>query len=250
MSDLLNLKFFYVILATFLNSLFAFIGVFSLLFSKEKFQKIVYYLVSFAAGILLGGSFLHIIPESIEGKDSFLVFILVILGFVIFFLIERYLWWHHCHEGECKVHPFSYLILWGDSLHNFVDGLVIGVSFYTDIKLGILTTILILVHEIPQELSDFAVLVFGGFAPKKALFYNFVSQISSIIGGLLGFWGAINFDFSYFILPVAAGGFLYISASDLIPRIHQQQHQKGFLSLFLFFLLGIVIMIFLKIFLK
>jgi len=246
MINLFNIKILWVLLATFLVSISSLVGAVSLLFSKEKFQKIIYFLVAFAAGVLLGGSFLHIIPESLEGENAFSILLLVVLGFVLFFLVERYLWWHHCHEGECKVHPFSYLILWGDALHNFIDGLIIGTSFYIDIKVGILATLLILAHEIPQELSDFAVLIFGGFSPPKALFYNFLSQLSSIVGGILGFWGAINFDFSHFVLPIAAGGFIYIAASDLIPEIHEQQNQKTSFPLFILFLAGLLLMILFK----
>lgn len=242
----MNLTLLWILAATVVNSLFAFVGVFTLLFSEKKFQKIIFFLVSFAAGVLLSGSFFHIIPEILEEKESFFVFSLVVFGFVSFFLGERFLWWHHCHEGKCQVHPFNYLILWGDGLHNFIDGIIIGVSFLIDIKFGFLTTFLILIHEIPQELSDFAVLVYGGFSKKKALFYNFLSQVSAILGGILGYFTSSFFNLFHFILPFAAGGFIYIAASDLIPEIHKEiERKKSFIS-FLVFLFGILIMIFTK----
>lgn len=238
-----NFKLLLVIGATVLDSLFAFVGALTLFFKKRQFEKIIHALISFAAGVLLGGSFFHILPEILEEKDPFFVFLLVVLGFSSFFLAERFLWWHHCHEEKCDAHPFSYLILWSDGFHNFIDGIVIGVSFLADIKLGILTTFLILAHEVPQELSDFGVLIYGGFTPKKALFYNFLSQVSCILGGLLGYLFRLPFDPAIFVLPFAAGGFIYIATSDLIPEIHKEMNKKRSFVSFLIFLGGLFLML-------
>ena len=158
--------------------------------------------------------------------------------------MERFLHWRHCHEeGACKTHAFTYLTLVGDGFHNFVDGMVIAASFVVSIQLGLVTTLAIILHEIPQELSDFAILVYGGFTKKKALFFNFASALMAMIGALAGYF--INDyiqGFSGIILPLTAGGFIYIATSDLIPELHKENDLKRSMAAFSAFLLGIVFM--------
>ena len=132
-----------IILATVINGLVAFAGAFTLFLREKTLQKILIFLVAFSAGALLGGAFLHLIPESLSELPIDPVFGFVLLGFAAFFLIEKFLHWHHCHDGECKVHPVSSLILFGDGIHNFIDGLIIATSFFVDIQFGIITTIII-----------------------------------------------------------------------------------------------------------
>jgi zinc and cadmium transporter len=163
--------------------------------------------------------------------------------------MERLLHWHHCHEGKCEVHAFSYLILFGDSIHNFIDGLIIAASFLVDINIGFVTTLAVISHELPQELGDFGVLVYGGFERKKALLYNLLSQMTSIIGGIVGFFFLASTSFATYLLPFAAGGFIYIGASDLIPELHKQPSMAKTMSAFAFFILGIAFMIAVKLFL-
>ncbi|MBW2991275.1 ZIP family metal transporter [Candidatus Woesearchaeota archaeon] len=239
----------WIILATLVNGLVAFIGVLSLWLKKKLFQKLLMILVAFSAGALLSGAFFHLLPEALEELPAFNVFAYVMIGFIIFFLIERFLHWHHCHtHGEkCETHPVSYLILIGDGVHNFIDGIIIGVSFLVSIPFGIITTLLIIGHEIPQELGDFGILVYGGFSKTKALLYNFLAQLVAVIGGILAFFFSSRVEgIIPFILPFAAGGFIYIAASDLIPELHKEPQLKKSLISFGVFLIGIVFMFLLK----
>jgi zinc and cadmium transporter len=234
----------WIILMTFLNGLVALIGAFSLLISKKSLHKILLFLVSISIGGLLGGAFFHLIPESIKELSINLTILLIILGIVVFLLIEKLLHWHHCHKtGECKEHPYTYLILYGDGIHNFIDGLIIASSFIISMPLGVLTSLLIIAHELPQELGDFGVLVHGGFTKGKALWYNFLSQLTSVIGGVLGyFYLGIN-EYSIYLLPFAAGGFLYIAIGDLIPEVFKEKSTIKKIINVLFILLGLVILI-------
>ena len=235
----------WILLVTLANGLVGLIGAFSLLMSDKMLRRILSILVAFAAGALLSGAFFHLLAESIEKMVSTTAFLYLILGFIAFFLIEKFLHWHHCHDGKCKVHPVSYLILFGDGVHNFIDGLVIAASFLVDIPFGIVTSLLIIGHEIPQELGDFGVLVYGGFTKTKALFYNFIAQLTCILGGIVGFFAAGFYGFS-FLLPFAAGGFIYIAASDLIPELHKETSLGKSMFCFLFFLIGIAFMFLIK----
>ncbi|MBW3001393.1 ZIP family metal transporter, partial [Candidatus Woesearchaeota archaeon] len=220
------------------------------LWLKEKlFKKVLMILVAFSAGALLSGAFFHLIPEALEKIPVTNVFAYLMIGFILFFLIERFLHWHHCHRygAKCKTHPVSYLILIGDGVHNFIDGIIIGVSFIVSIPFGIITTLLIIGHEIPQELGDFGVLVYGGFSKYKALVYNFISQLMAVLGGILGYLFSTRVEGVIpFILPFAAGGFIYIAASDLIPELHKEPKLNKSLISFGFFLVGIAFMFLLK----
>jgi zinc and cadmium transporter len=239
----------WIILATLVNGLVAFVGAFSLLMKQKSFKKLLMILVAFSAGALLSGAFFHLIPESLEHVPVMNAFACVLTGFIIFFIIERFLHWHHCHKHEekCDVHPVSYLILIGDAVHNFIDGIIIGVSFLVSVPFGIITTLLIIGHEIPQELGDFGVLVYGGMKKWKALAYNFLSQLTAVVGGIVGYLFSTRIEgIVPYILPFAAGGFIYISASDLIPELHKEPKLKKSIVSFVFFLIGIVFMFLLK----
>ena len=152
-------------------SLVSLIGIFSLLLREGWLNKILFLLIGFSAGGLIGGAFLHLLPEALEQAASRIIFPYLILGFIAFFILEKYFHWRHCHEGICSVHAFTYLNLIGDGIHNFTDGLVIGASFIVSINFGIITTLVIIMHEIPQEIGDFGVLVYGGFSktPKSPI---------------------------------------------------------------------------------
>jgi len=191
----------------------------------------------------MGGAFLHLLPESVELSDGLDVFLFVLVGFALFFLIEKVLHWRHCHKGECKVHTFTYMNLIGDSIHNFIDGLIMATSFVISIPLGMTTTMAIALHEIPQEIGDFGVLIYGGFTKKKALVLNFLTALTAVLGGLIGFFiSNMVENVKLFILPFAAGGFLYIAASDLIPEIRKETSLKKSMIYFGIFILGIFIM--------
>lgn len=223
----MSANFFWAIGASVAVSLISLIGVFSLLLKDKLLENLIFVLIGFSAGALIGGSFLHILPETLETNSSDKVFLFVLLGFILFFFLERYFYWRHCHEGVCDIHAFSYLNLIGDGIHNFSDGLAIGSSFIIDIRFGLITTLLVVLHEIPQELGDFGVLVYGGFSKAKALFYNFISALTCIIGTVLGFYlSSVFTHFSQFLLPIVAGGFIYIASCDLIPELHKQPGLK------------------------
>jgi len=237
----------WILLATVVNSLVAFVGIITLLCNEKFLKKIVFILVAFSAGTLLGGGFLHLAAESLEVMEANSVFLLIIVGFSVFFLIEKFLHWHHCHEGKCEVHPYTYLILFGDGIHNFIDGLIIAASFMVNPVFGVVTTLMIISHEVPQELGDFGVLVHGGMSKKKALTFNFVSQLTSVIGGMIGFLVSGLGGFQEFLLPFAAGGFIYIAASDLIPEMHKELSKNKSILAFTFFLVGILFMLGIKV---
>jgi len=245
---------FSILIATILISFIAFIGVFILFLKEKLIDKVVLVLVSFSAGALLGGAFLHLIPETIEkvGQEGLLkTFLYVLFGFIVFFILEQFIRWHHHHSVHCddcpKAAPFSYLILISDAIHNFIDGLIIAVSFIVSFPVGIASTLAIAVHEIPQELGDFGVLIHGGFAKNKALILNFLSSITIVFGGFIGFFVSEKIGSSIvFLLPFAAGHFIYISAADLIPEIkHKESFKKSIVHLFAF-LLGIALMLLLR----
>ena len=238
----------WILAATILNSLVALVGAATLACNKKTMDRILHALVGFSAGTLLAGAFFHLIAESLEEMATMQAFYFVFAGFIVFFIMERFLHWHHCHEGKCDVHAFSYLILFGDAIHNFIDGLIIAASFMMGISFGIVTTLLIISHELPQELGDFAVLVHGGFGRRKALLYNLFSQMTSIAGGLIGFFFIGTSSLAVYLLPFAAGGFIYIGASDLIPELHKEENKGKTIGAFLFFLAGILLMISTKLF--
>lgn len=232
-----------ILLSTFLVSLMSLIGIFTILVNKKFFDRIIFLLVGFAAGGLIGGAFLHLLPSSLNLTRPIISFQYVLIGFVVFFLMERYLYWRHCHNGICEAHSFTYLNLIGDGLHNFTDGLIISASFVTDIKLGVITTLAVIFHEVPQELSDFAILVFGGFSKSKALLYNFICSLTAFFGALLGYYlSNITTVMSSFLIAFTGGGFIYIAASDLIPELHRQRNLKRANLAFIAFLLGIIFM--------
>ncbi|MFH1401449.1 MAG: ZIP family metal transporter [Parcubacteria group bacterium] len=245
---------FTIIIATFIISLISFIGVLTIFLKENILNKILLYLVAFSAGALIGGAFLHLIPESLfeagldKGKITG-IFISLIVGFCVFFVMEQFIKWHHHHSTEHpEIKPFSYLILISDGLHNFIDGLVIAGSFMVGISTGIITSLAVILHEIPQEIGDFAVLIYGGFKKTKALFLNFISATLAVLGGIVGFFIFKEMRDISFLLPFTAGTFIYIAASDLIPQIKEEWGIKKSMIHFLLFLAGIVMMLLMKTF--
>jgi zinc and cadmium transporter len=241
-----------IILASFGVSLASLVGVFLLGLKKDFLNSIIHLLVSFAIGAMLGSAFFHIIPESFEenAEDPMLVSILVISGFMAFFVVEKFLHWRHCHEHEhdCKVHPVAYLNLIGDGVHNLIDGAVIATSFLTSIEIGIASTIAIFLHEIPQEIGDFAVLLKSGLNYKKAIYYNLLTALMAIIGALVAYFSISSVpSLALFLLPIAAGGFIYISAVDLIPELHKEQRLSAAIPQFFCIILGLALMYYMKV---
>jgi len=251
-----------ILIATLAVSLVSFVGALALVFSKKGLDKMLLVLVALSGGGLLGGAFLHLIPESIEkigheaGQLQY-VFLFVIFGFLLFLLIEQFLHWHHCHgEGEELEHcvreeahkkPVSALILFGDGVHNLIDGLIIAASFTAGPGIGLITTIAVALHEIPQEIGDFGVLVYSGYERKKALLFNFASGLTAMLGGVIGYYFAeVSGKAVLYLLPVAAGGFIYIAASDLVPEIKHGVKASRIALNFSVFLAGILFMFLMK----
>jgi zinc and cadmium transporter len=221
-----------IIAATLLSSLAGLSGG-ALLMLKERFtRRISTYLVSFATGAILAAALLDMIPEGLEMfSDIDLAFILILSGIVLFFVLEKLLLWHHHHHhhddarhGHHHDEPKGYLIAVGDSLHNFVDGIILAASFLIDISLGVVTTIAILVHEIPQEMGDFGAMLHLGFSRARTIIVNVIAALASLVGAVLTFFLAqLAEGIAAPVLFVAAGTLIYIAASDLIPELHKER---------------------------
>jgi len=228
----------YSLISAAIVSLISLIGIIFLAL-KIRTQKIVEILVGFATGALFGDAFLHLLPESIEKLDSTFGRILILIGIFLFFILEEFICWRHCHleTSGSHPHPVAFMNLIGDALHNFFDGLAIGVSFLTNFSLGITTTLAIIFHEIPQEIGDFGVLVYAGLSQKKAIFLNLLTALTAVLGAVLPFVLKLNFGQLNIFLPIISGGFIYIAGSDLVPLIkNQDKNQKSLKKSFVFLL--------------
>ena len=192
-------------------------------------------MVSFAIGALLGAAFLAILPHAFEvpGVDAHSVTLTVLCGILVFFLLEKMVIWRHCHTDDCEVHvpdvdkarhaATGNLILIGDGIHNMVDGVLIAAAFLTDVHLGVVTSIAVIAHEIPQELGDFAVLLHSGFSRGKALLYNILTSLTTVIGGVVAFYSlTLANRIVPYVLAIAASSFIYIAVADLIPGLHKR----------------------------
>ena len=222
----------------------ALIGGITLFLSDDTLQKVTLPLVAFAAGSLIGGAFFYMIPASIEAMGNSIVpFCWIIAGFSTFFALEQLLHWHHCHRARasCKK-PLTYLILIGDGLHNFIGGLAISGTFLVDIRLGIMTWLAAVAHEVPQELGDFGVLIHGGWSKLRALAFNVLSALTFLLGGLIAYTLSFNFDIS-FLVPFAAGNFIYIGATDLVPEVNKHTSLRKNLIHFLAFVSGVLVIL-------
>ena len=202
-------------------------GVLVLWLKDKQLEKILLYLVSFSVGGLFGDAFIHLIPEAIEERGfGTSVSLLILLGILSSFVVEKFLQWRHCHIPTSSEHPhsFAYMNLFGDAVHNFIDGLIVGGSYLVSIPIGISTTLAVVFHEIPQELEDFGVLIHGGFDKKKAVWFNFLTALSAILGAVIAFVvGSTLEGFIPLLIPFAAGNFIYIAGSDLIPELRKDE---------------------------
>jgi len=240
---------FWILISTAFISLLSFIGAITLVLKKELLHKILMLLVSLSAGVLMGAAFFDLIIEASKTVPQITVFIYTLMGFISFFFIEKILQWRHCHDEKCTVHAFAYVNLYGDAVHNFVDGIIIAASFIANLQLGLITTFAMALHEIPQELGEFGVLIYGGFKTSKALLFNFISAITAILGGISGYFlSSYLKNQLIMLLPFAAGGFIYIAASDLIPEIRKESNiKKSFVNMIVF-VIGILIVYSLMVF--
>jgi len=231
-------------------SAIAFVGAFSYLLSDKLLKKVLLPLVAFSAGSLIGGALFHMLPESIEHMNGTAPFIWLAIGFLVFFALEQFLSWHHCHHqpSHCEK-PVNQLILIADGIHNFIGGLAVAASFLIDIRLGIVTFLVAASHEIPQELGDFAILVHGGWKKDKALILNFIAALPFLLGGLMVYFASRELVLD-FLVPFAAGNFIYIAAADLIPEVkHNTKFSSNVIHL-IAFIAGLVLLFLMKEFLE
>lgn len=235
----------YSLISVFIVSLIAFIGIFTLTLKTNFLKKILLLFVSFATGALLGDVFIHLLPELVEEGLSLFNSLFILLGIFLFFILEKFLCWRHCHIPTSKEHPhhLGYMNLIGDAFHNFLDGMIIAGSYMIDIKIGIATTIAVILHEIPQEIGELGVLLHSGFSKAKALLFNFLIALTSFLGALLILVLGEKVTFlNNIIIPITIGGFLYIASADLIPELHKETEPKKSLLQMIFIILGIGIM--------
>jgi zinc and cadmium transporter len=222
-------------------SVLALVGGVTLLLDERTQRRIVRPLVAFAAGSLLGGALLHMIPEA-AAHDGISAYVWALTGFSAFLGLEQFLHWHHCHRAsaDCR-EPLTYLILIGDGLHNLLGGLAVGAAFLADVRVGITTWMAAAAHEVPQELGDFGILVHGGWSRGKALLFNFLSALTFLVGGLLAYAAAQRFD-TIGLVAFAAGNFIYIGASDLVPEVNKHREMRTNILHFGAFIAGVALL--------
>ncbi len=248
----------WIVFSTVAVSLISLIGVFFLGMNGKLLKRITLLLVAFAVGGMMGGALFHMLPEALDESDAISVFTLMLAGFMFFFIIEKFLHWRHCHDEDCEVHgvhkkdgeihPVAYLNLIGDAVHNFTDGAVIATSFMVDVQVGIASTIAIALHEIPQEMGDFGILIHSGMDVKRALLYNLLSGLTAVMGAVFTYIFLINIEhLAPLLLPAAAGGFVYIAATDLTPELHKERRVGTSIMQFGAILVGVGLMYYIKV---
>ena len=211
-----------------------------LLVPDKHYDRLLPHGVSFALGALLGVAFLDLLPEAMEHappETREALFATVLIGILSFFTLEKLLLWRHCHSSNCEAHisrdshqhnPAGALIVIGDGIHNFVDGVLIAAAFLTDLHLGIVTSLAVAAHEIPQEVGDFAILLQSGYGKSKALFYNMMSSLGTVVGGVLAYFSLEHIrEFLPYCLAIAASSFIYVAVADLIPTLHKRTHAQA-----------------------
>jgi len=217
-------------------------------------NRLLPHLVSFATGALLGAAFLGLLPHalsSVDSDDTHIIPMTVLIGLLGFFVLEKLVLWRHCHADHCEVHApdqrnhdhsTGAMILIGDGLHNFLDGILIAAAFLTDIHLGVVTSLAVTAHEIPQEVGDFAVLLHSGFSRGRAFLYNILTSLTTVIGGVLS-WFALQQVQAVlpYVLAIAASSFIYIAVADLIPTLHRRVEATATLQQVLLIVAGILL---------
>ena len=236
----------WILLSTVVISLISLMGVFAIFMQKKTLHGVINYLVAVSIGGLIAGAFFHLIPEAEHELGLETTFIFICVGLLLFFVIEKIFHWRHCHKDDCKIHSFAYTSLTGDAVHNFLDGILIAAAFLINFKVGIVSSLAIILHEIPQELGDFGVLLKGGFTKSKALLFNLLTALTCVVGGILGFVFLSKIEFLIpYIISLTAGGFIYVAISDLIPEIRNELSlKKSFINI-LIIALTIAAMVFL-----
>lgn len=251
----MNIITIYALLSVVVVSLISLVGVFTLSLNQKFLNKSIFFLVSLAVGALFGDAIIHLIPEAFDGvKNPSEASLFILLGIISFLVLEKFLRWRHSHGHDCEgseceqekeglIKPIGFIVVASDSVHNFIDGIIIGVSYLISIEIGVATTVAIILHEIPQEISDFALLMHSGYTKKKALVFNFISSFFAVIGTIIVFvFSASVESFVPYMIAFAAGGFLYIAGSDLVPEIHKTSDLKKSFQQFIAIIVGIALM--------
>lgn len=237
---------FNTLLSVVVVSLISFVGAIALFFNADGGKNKLLYLVSFSAGALLGDVFLHLLPEMSEQGLGVKEGSWLLGGILVFFILERVFHWQHSHGGEHEesVHSVVYLTQIGESLHNFLDGMVIAASFLVSPTLGWATTMAVVFHEIPQEIGNFAILIHGGLSKTRALWYNFLSALTAVLGAVLvlAFSSKTLSAAPTPLLALGASSFIYIALSDIIPMLHKELVNKKSFFYIVWFVLGILAM--------
>ena len=236
----------YTILSVLFVSIFSLIGILTIIIKKTYIKGILIFFVSFSAGALLGDVFIHLLPELVEeGAFTLMTSLYILLGILIFFVLEKILHWRHCHLSAAPghTHILAHMNLVGDAVHNLTDGMIIAGSFLVSVPVGIATTVAVVLHEIPQEMGDFGVLLHSGMSIKRALFFNFLTALTAIVGAV--FILALKLDpkeVLQYVVPLVIGGFLYIASADLIPEMHKDVKPMNSIFQLLSLLAGVGVM--------
>jgi zinc and cadmium transporter len=241
-----------ILLATLIVSFFSLTGISALSMNEKTLHRILFFMVAFSAGSILGASIFDLLPEAVEIVEEELVFIYIAVGFVAFFFLERFIYWYHGHGhhddivgsniSRAKTKSFAYLNIFGDGIHNFIDGMIIAASFTVSLQVGIATTIAVIFHELPQEMGDYGILIYAGFSRGKAIILNYAAALSVVVGGLFAsiFLETVE-ALSGLLIAFSAGAFIYLSASELIPELKEETDFKRSIIQFGFFILGLLV---------
>lgn len=238
-----------IIIFSFLGSAGAVGGAALLLVFPERVRKtLVPSLISYATGTLLGAAFLGMIPHAIEHTQASSILTTILIGIVLFFLLEKLVIWRHCHDGKCEIHGTAGpLILFGDAFHNFVDGVVIAAAFLISIPLGAATALAVIAHEVPQEIGDFAILLDSGYSRQKALLYNLLSSSTTLPAAVISYFFLKTTQAVIpYILALSAASFIYIAMADLIPELHKRFGVRTSVRQLILFILGIGTILFFR----
>ena len=239
-----------ILLATGLVSLFSLSGIVALSLREDTLHRILFFLVAFSAGSILGASMFDLLPEAVELVDEGVVYIYIAVGFVAFFILERFVYWYHghghhrdikeCGDERTATKGFAYLNVIGDAIHNFIDGMIIAASFTAGFHVGAATTIAVIFHELPQEMGDYGILVYAGFEKTRAMMLNFLAALSVVAGGAFAsfFLDAVE-TLSGSLIAFSAGAFIYLAASELIPELKEERDFWRALVQFVVFILGL-----------
>lgn len=237
-------------------SALSFVGAITLAISRERLKGVLLFFVSFAVGALFGDAFIHLIPEAFERMGAITIpwgmqpgmfaSVLIIAGVLVFFVLEKFVRWRHCHvpTSEDHPHPVATINLVGDGMHNLIDGMIIGASYLVSLPIGVATTLAVVLHEIPQEMGDFGILLHAGMKARRALLFNFMSALTAVVGAVIALALGTGVEwFAVAILPVTAGGFIYMAGTDLIPELHREVKVARSAGQFAAIVLGVAVMV-------